>query len=150
MTQQTYINSRSILVVDDFDVERACYRRYIERSAQHNYRLIEAETCEEAVALIQQKQPDVVLLEYCLPEETAPSIINQLKELNKPCHSAVIVMIEECQAAPKMAAAAMQAGAQAYLVKDRLTDRILLTTINQVIASNLSQGKRSASESLTS
>ena len=58
---------RTIMLVDDSEVDRAVYRRYLQSDAEFEYRFIEAETGEEASEIYSQFQPDVVLLDYLLP-----------------------------------------------------------------------------------
>lgn len=135
MNLQQHVSTRSVLIVDDFDVERACYRRYLSTSSQHDYLFFEAEMGETAFHLYQLCHPDVILVEYHLLDSDAPELIRKIRESDSRYSPAIIVMAEECKATQKMAAQAMRAGAQAYLVKETLTSRTLRATVNRAVDS---------------
>ena len=58
----------TILIVDDSTEDRATYRRYLAKEVIANYKIIEAETGEEGLAQLELTQPDLILLDYLLPD----------------------------------------------------------------------------------
>ncbi|MGL4622725.1 MAG: response regulator, partial [Chroococcidiopsis sp.] len=59
---------RTVLIVDDSAEDRELYRRYLLRAREYSYTILEAELGRQGLELWQQKQPDVVLLDYRLPD----------------------------------------------------------------------------------
>jgi CheY-like chemotaxis protein len=54
----------TILLVEDFDDTRLMMRMWL---AKHGYRVIEAETGEEAISVAQREQPDLILMDVMMP-----------------------------------------------------------------------------------
>lgn len=125
-------NRFNVLIADDFDVERACYRRYLSRLKSYHYDFSEAETGVETIFFCGRFSIDVVLLDYSLPDCEAPVLIRQIALMGKS--PLTIVTIDDCQAVRKKAAKAIRAGAQACLIKERITPENLQATIVQAIA----------------
>src|SRR6266568_8377627 len=54
----------TILLVEDFDDTRLMMKMWL---LKHGYRVIEAETGEEAIALAQQERPDLIIMDVMMP-----------------------------------------------------------------------------------
>jgi len=85
------------------------------------FSITEASTGVEGLALCRSIGPDCVLLDYKLPDMTGLEFLDQLGERSSadaPAHAVVMLtgLISE-----RIAVDALQAGAQDYLVKDRIT-----------------------------
>ena len=59
---------RTILIVEDSPEDREIYRRYLLRDHDYDYTIIEASLGKEGLNLWRQHEPDVVLLDYQLPD----------------------------------------------------------------------------------
>jgi CheY-like chemotaxis protein len=67
------------LLVDDDSVDRMQLRRVIERMRKEDWSLHEAERGEEALAYVQDLQPDLVFLDYALPDLDGVRILRELR-----------------------------------------------------------------------
>jgi YesN/AraC family two-component response regulator len=72
-----------VLIADDHGLVRAGIRALLERHASMEV-VAEASTGGEALALVQELQPDVVLMDIAMPEPNGLQVVRQLsKELSK-------------------------------------------------------------------
>jgi DNA-binding NtrC family response regulator len=100
---------QKILLVDD---ERG-FRQAIGRLLQKDHTVVEAATGREGLELARGEEPDLVLLDIGLPDESGLEILTQLKEL-RPSPTVVMVTAYE---QVKDVVLAMKRGAFDYLVK---------------------------------
>lgn len=75
MAQQTL----KILVVDSNSIAREADHRYLHQAASFNCIILEAELGTTGLTLCQQVQPDVVLLDDCLPDLNGLEFLTQIK-----------------------------------------------------------------------
>ncbi len=138
--------ARKILLVDDCPEDRTIYRRYLLQDKQHTYNIIEADTGEEGLQLCQQQLPDVILLDYLLPDmdglEFLTHLKTQLGEKNLP-----VIMLTG-QGNEQIAVQAMKKGAADYLVKSHTTTVGLSITIQNVLEKTSLAGQLEESEGL--
>jgi len=92
----------------------------------------EAATGKEAVDLARTLQPDVILMDMVMPEMEGPEAIALIKQDNPQVRVLVLTSFGES----KQVAAAIQAGALGYLLKDSSPDD-LLHAIRSVHRGNL-------------
>jgi signal transduction histidine kinase len=104
-----------VLVVDD----NAGDRRLIEQMLPSSYEIREAATASQAREAIAARMPDLILLDYRLPDADGTSLLPHIKRR----HVAVVMLTG--MEAPEIVVAAMQAGAHDYLVKNTLTPESL-------------------------
>ncbi|MFP4036981.1 MAG: response regulator, partial [Desulfobacteraceae bacterium] len=76
----------AILVVDD---ERAV-RETFERVLQEDYRVLLAETGQETMKILREKNVDVILLDILLPDVHGTSLLVEIKRLRP---DATVVMV---------------------------------------------------------
>ncbi|MCU0544421.1 MAG: response regulator [Oscillatoriaceae cyanobacterium Prado104] len=127
MSQQ----QRTILIVDDSAEDRELYRRYLLRDREHSYTILEAELGRVGLQMWQQHQPDAVLLDYRLPDLDGLAFLAKLPSSTpQPCWPIVVVTGQGNEA---VAAAAIKAGAQDYLVKEQITPEGLHLAVNGAI-----------------
>ena len=79
---------RTILLVEDELPFRQIYRDAME---MYGYHVIEAEDGEEALKVIEQTPPDLVLLDLILPKLSGFDVLSTLKNTDKTKHIPVIV-----------------------------------------------------------
>ncbi|MEO0408628.1 MAG: GAF domain-containing protein [Cyanobacteria bacterium P01_A01_bin.135] len=139
MTQPPY----TVLLVDDSPEDRELYRRYLKRDTEHTYELIEASLGVEGLVLWQQHQPDAVLLDYRLPDldgleflaqmqSQLPAVEREAGDSPEPPDFPVVMVTGQGNEA--IAVQAMKAGAQDYLVKERMTPEALHLAITGAIS----------------
>lgn len=61
--------SRKVMLVEDFEVDRQIYRRYLQADLEHQYSFVESEA-QEALTIPDSDwtEIDIVLLDYQLPD----------------------------------------------------------------------------------
>jgi CheY-like chemotaxis protein len=119
-----------LLLVEDDEVDRLACRRALSRQADFPIELLEASSGREGLELVHQRHPDLVLLDYHLPD------VNGLEFLEALRHDSgempVPVMMLTGADSVGVAVEAMRSGARDYLVKDR--QRSYLELVPAVIA----------------
>lgn len=83
----------------------------------------EASTGDQAIALVQATQPDVLLLDVQMPGPGAESVITQLKQL---CPSTAVVILT-MHDSPAVVSDLLDSGAAAYLVKSIGCEELVAT-----------------------
>ncbi len=126
MTAQQY----TILIVDDSAEDREAYRRYLSKELMFNYKIVEAESSEEGWEQLASVQPDLILLDYLLPDCDGLEFIEELKAQESQIPP--IIMLTG-QGNELVAVEAMKSGVKDYLVKGKLTSEILTTSIKSVL-----------------
>src|SRR5437868_2494240 len=101
--------AQKILLVDD-DVIRHTFRDFL---VSRGYEIGEADTCERAVAQIKTFHPDLVVLDYSLPDGTALDLLPRIRNLQAlvPC------ILLTGFGSIELAVEAMKAGADHFLTK---------------------------------
>ncbi|MDZ7952347.1 response regulator [Nostoc sp. DedQUE09] len=121
----------TILLIDDCAEDREAYRRFLEQDSLYTYRFLEFETGKLALKWCQQEIPDIVLLDFALPDRDGLKFIQQFRECHSNTQTAVIVLTE--QGDEIIAVRAMTSGVQDYLVKKKLTPEVLQGAIHQAV-----------------
>ena len=116
----------TVLVIDDSLEDRHAFQRFLQQDAQASYRVLEAESGEQGIQLLDQLQTqagcDLVLLDFWLPDMDGLDVLRQVKQrlgLTTP-----ILMLTGL-ANEQLAAQALQLGAQDYVAKQQLTAEVL-------------------------
>jgi PAS domain S-box-containing protein len=122
---------RIALIVDDCPEDRELYRRYLLRDREYSYTVLEAMLGQKGLELWQQYQPDIVLLDYRLPDLDGLEFLARLQPLTK--QSCLPIIFVTGQGNDIIAVQAMKAGAQDYLVKQRITPEGLQRAVNVAI-----------------
>lgn len=116
-------NQRTIFIIDDSREDRMVYRRFLECNSQYVYKIVEFESGLEAIKCCQQTMPDLILLDFFLPDANGLKFLEELK-LQTGRNLIPVVMLSG-QGDETTAVQAMKSGAQDYLVKSRLTREAL-------------------------
>jgi two-component system response regulator DevR len=115
-----------ILVVDDHPVVRQGLRSLL--SGHPDLQIVaEASHAQEALIAARQESPDVVLLDIRLPGVTGVEVARQLQRDFPDMHLIMLTSYDD----DEYLIGAMQAGAQAYLLKS-VSDETLVWTIRAV------------------
>ena len=110
---------QKILIVDDEEAARYGIRRALEGRTT---RIFEATSAKSARSLIQEEQPQLMLVDINMPEEDGISLVKSLAEL--PFRPLAIMITAYSTA--KVAVDAMKAGAYDYLTKPFEIDELRL------------------------
>jgi signal transduction histidine kinase/DNA-binding response OmpR family regulator len=120
----------TILIVDDSAEDRELYRRYLKPEIVFKYQMIEAECGEDGLAELALVQPDLILLDYLLPDFTGLEFIEELKA--QAGKTPPIIMLTG-QGNEAVAVEAMKSGVKDYLIKGQLTPQILSNAVKNVL-----------------
>jgi diguanylate cyclase (GGDEF)-like protein/PAS domain S-box-containing protein len=125
----------SVLVVDDSEDDQSLCRRALRATG---VRLVPALTGEKGLRKIDEVQPDIVLLDYNLPDMDGLEFLQRLAD--RGCTSLPVVMFTG-KGSEEIAVEAMKAGATDYLVKDTEGGhlRLLPSVINRSLAAHEGQ-----------
>lgn len=119
-----------ILIVDDSETDRQSYRRYLTKSDLSSCSILETDSGEAGLDLCQQYAPDVILLDYLLPDIDGIEFLEALKAADRPLPPIVVLT---GQGTEQVAVQAMKLGAQDYLVKGLLSPEQLIYAIRRVL-----------------
>ena len=109
-----------ILIADDHVIVREGLGAII--ALQADLELVGAATNgAEAVALFQELQPDVILLDLVMPQQDGLAAIRQIVELSPAAHILVLTSFAD----DERVFPSIQAGALGYLLKDTPRDQLL-------------------------
>jgi two-component system KDP operon response regulator KdpE len=102
-------NGLRVLVVDD---EHSIRRLLNTSLAAHGFTVIEATTGAEALTMVVERHPDIILLDLGLPDMDGIEVVRRLREWDK---TPIIILSVRNQEAEKIAA--LNAGADDYMTK---------------------------------
>ncbi|BAU49079.1 histidine kinase [Sulfurifustis variabilis] len=109
----------TVLVVDDAPEDRTLYRRYLERSEECRYTVLEVDRGEHALAAFRERRPDCVLLDYLMPDKDGLAVLHELTR-EAAGESAAVIMLTG-SARDQVGVQALKAGALDYLDKNSIT-----------------------------
>lgn len=125
-----------ILIVDDSDTDRMIYQRYLTQAGIADCSILQSDCGETGLDLCLEHGPDVILLDYLLPDLDGLEFLQTLKPQIQPL-PAVIMLTG--QGSEQVAVEAMKLGAQDYLVKDKLDSGRLIQSIRRALTQQLLQ-----------
>lgn len=120
----------NIIVIDDSPDDRMLYRRTLQKVADKSYSVTEAGDGEEGLCHLDADNPVCVLLDYSLPGHNGIEVLKQIRGK----HPFVPVVMLTGQGNENVAVAAMQEGAQNYILKSTITAEILDHVIQMATA----------------
>jgi DNA-binding NarL/FixJ family response regulator len=110
----------SVLIIDDHPVLRSGLRAIIETDPSLSV-IGEAGDGEEGLAMIEEKRPDVVLLDIAMPHLTGLQVAKIAQERNLPARLAILSM----SADELFFNEAMDSGVLGYVLKENASNEIL-------------------------
>lgn len=118
-----------ILIVDDSATDQAIYSRYLRSDPQQDYQIVQAESGAAGLALCRQGWPDLILLDFSLPDMTGLEFVQQLQQQ----HLSIPMIMLTGQGNEAIAVAALKSGVADYLVKGETTPAGLRLAVEQLI-----------------
>jgi signal transduction histidine kinase/CheY-like chemotaxis protein len=120
----------TISIVDDSQVDRVTYRRYLESTPNLNWNIVDCESAQEALDLCNRDCPDLILLDYLLPGTNG---LELLQELTKQLGTLPVIIMLTGQGNEAVAVEARKLGVQDYLIKGDLTAQTLINTVTNAL-----------------
>ncbi|WP_083264432.1 7TM diverse intracellular signaling domain-containing protein [Pseudohongiella acticola] len=110
---------KSILIVDDEAINLHVLQEYL----KDHYRLLLAQDGFEALAILEQEQPELVLLDLMMPRMSGYELCRKIREIHSPGDLPVLILTAKNQVEDMVAS--LRAGANDYLSKPFLKDELL-------------------------
>ncbi|NET41341.1 response regulator [Okeania sp. SIO2B3] len=120
----------TILLLDDSEVDRFTYIRYLQSDPDRTYHIIEAETLEEGIEMWHSERPNIALVDVNLPDGDGLEFLEAIATHYPKAQLPVIVLTGLGD--ERVAVRAMKLGAADYLVKGDLTATSLCACVSQV------------------
>ncbi|MEO1391345.1 MAG: ATP-binding protein [Cyanobacteria bacterium J06634_5] len=124
-------NHYTILIVDDSTTDRVIYQRYINSSNMMSCSIIEADCGDAGLEMCQEHSPDLVLLDYMLPDLDGLEFLQALHETMSPLPPVIMLTGEGNE---KVAVEAMKIGVRDYLVKNDLNADRFSQAVQRVLS----------------
>jgi DNA-binding NtrC family response regulator len=103
------MNKRKILIVDD----ELGVRKSLKMIFKDNYEVLEADNGQEALRILRERQPDIILLDIIMPHVSGAGVLKEIKNIDKHLPVIVISAIKDTA----MGKEAVKLGAFSYLTK---------------------------------
>ena len=118
-----------ILLIEDDEIDVILVKRELLQALDGQFTLVHTERISEALELLQQQSFDLILLDISLPDSKGIETINRIRKQAANIPVAILSGTDD----EKFAIRTIKAGAQDYLVKDRLTKGILARVVRYSI-----------------
>ncbi len=119
-----------VLIVDDSEVDRSTYRHYLESANNLSYSILDCESAADALEICDRDCPDVILLDYLLPDTNG---LEFLQDLTGRLGTLPPVIMLTGQGSETVAATAIKYGAINYLIKGQLTPQQLANSVAEAL-----------------
>jgi PAS domain S-box-containing protein len=123
--------SLTILVLVPLMSDRTRYQNYLSQDEENTYKILEFSSPKAALEECKIKMPDLLLVDYLLPDMTAKEFLLQLRQQTGKIVPPAIVITSFNSAQPVIEV--LKSGAQDYLDKTNITPSKLHQTIKRVI-----------------
>ncbi len=120
----------TILIVDDSEIHRDIYRQYLEFSSIDGCHILDCETAKDALQICLRDCPDLILLDYLLPDANGLELLQDMTEQIGILPPVIMLTGEGNEA---VAVEAMKHGARDYLVKGPFTFQQLVHTVTNAL-----------------
>jgi NarL family two-component system response regulator YdfI len=116
------VNKKRIMIVDDHMIIREGLKLIFE--TEENYKVAgEAESGKQALVLIEQIKPDLILMDLLMPEMSGIEVIKALNERNNPIPIIILTTYKD----DNLILEALSLGAKGYLLKDTTREELIRT-----------------------
>ena len=124
-------NKIRIVLAEDHGMVREGLRRLLESQADFTV-IGEAANGDEALRLVQELSPDLLLLDVQMPRRTGVDVLREVKARGIP--SRVLILTASIQ--PEQMAEALQLGAAGFVMKESASE-LLIRAVRSVIAGEM-------------
>jgi PAS domain S-box-containing protein len=124
----------TILLIDDSEVDRVTYRRFLREDRDRTYQIVEFDNGEEALEWCQQNLPDIFLIDYFLPDMDGLELLQQIQQ--QTGRNSLPVIMFTGQGNLQIAVDLLKSGAKDYLEKNQITPQILHRSIGYILREN--------------
>ena len=125
------MEQRTLLVIDGCAEDRARVAGHIQRDAEFEYRVIEAEKIAEGLAVLAETQPDCAILGEILPDGSSLDFLRAVCDEHGHLPFPAIILTDTGDR--EAAVALMKAGAFDYLVKSNAASDSIRLAVNSAI-----------------
>ena len=133
LSNNRLLAGRHILIIEDIPEDRAQLRRLLYAGSDRSFRFTEAASGSEGIALLRAAgatPPDCILLDYHLPDMTAPEVLARTGALTGKAAAPFIVITGSER---ELGSQVLQAGAQDFIGKSWLTAESLTRAIENAL-----------------
>jgi CheY-like chemotaxis protein len=109
-TTQNYPALRTILLVEDFDDTRLMMKMWL---SKNGYRVVEAETGEEAISVAQRELPDLIIMDVMMPGMNGLDATQRIREYQALRRTPIVAV--SAYGADKYRSIAIEAGCNEYV-----------------------------------
>jgi signal transduction histidine kinase len=117
-----------VLVIDDDEVDRMLVRRTLKQNHPH-ITIVEAESCQSALALIQQQSFDCAFIDYNLPDGNGIELVSQFRSMGIKFP----LIAFTGQGDEQVAVDLMKSGASDYIKKNNVKPELIHHILQQCI-----------------
>lgn len=117
-----------ILICDDEYATRLIIKAYLD---MHSIETLEASNGEEALALIEEEEPDVLIVDYTMPGMTGLDVIKKLIERPEP-----VIVVATSEGFTETTEKELKKYASEYIVKP-ITEEKLIEAIERATGVNI-------------
>ena len=114
-----------VVLADDHEMVREALARILEESGTVTV-VAQASDGDEVVELARSEKPEVVVLDYTLPNCDAPQVIERLLQVAPDSKILVLTVHENIHYAVRV----LETGAQGYLIKSAAVDELVVAIKN--------------------
>ena len=122
--------TRTVMLLEDNEIDREVYRRYLKLDSEYEYTFIEPESEADALEMPDLDKIDVVLLDYMLPEMDGLEWLSLWQQKNDVLPPVIVLT---GQGNENVAVSFIKMGAADYIVKGQLTPQKLKVAIERAI-----------------
>ena len=120
-----------LLIIDDSEIDRSKYIRYLSQDIPCDYLVLEASTIEEAQNLCEVNKPVVILLGLQLTNGKGLEFLDWMRRKQEISMLPTLLLVKQTE--ESIASKAIKMGLQDYLVKDYLTPERLRRSVENLL-----------------
>lgn len=113
-------NPIRVVLADDHEMVREALARILEESGKVNI-VAQASNGAQAMDAVRASRPEVVVLDYSMPSQDAPALIEKLLRLSPAIKILVLTVHENIHYAVRV----LEAGAHGYIIKSAAVDELV-------------------------